>query len=88
MGLLEEEELPLSLAANAVTWLKLGMRFGLPNGEMSGEARGVPGVSVSELMAEVMVLGLDGDMRESVDADPVTFEIMDGGKSLLSSELS
>lgn len=71
-----------------------GTRLGLPNGETIGETcgvhgvLGVPGVRVSELTAEVIVRGLDGEANESKEDDPATAETMDGGRSLLSSVLS
>lgn len=71
-----------------------GTRFGLPNEDMTGATRGVPGVRglpgvrVSELTADLIVLGVDGESNESEETDPATAEIMEGGTSLLSSALS
>lgn len=46
---------------------------------------GVPGVRVSELTADLIVRGVDGESNESEEVDPATVETMEGGRSLLSS---
>ncbi len=79
--------------------MREGTRFGLLRGEMSGEARGVqgvrgetgdrgvPGVRVSELNADDIVLKLEGDMSESVDVELQSIvDTRDGAISFVSSD--
>lgn len=82
-------ELPLSLpdlSPNPNT----GTRLGLPKGETRGVTGvlGVPGVSVSELTAEVIVLGLEGETSDSEDNEPAKVDAIDGVRSCLSSSVS
>lgn len=92
MGL-PDEELPFILLLFSPK-PKTGTLLGLPNGETIGEALGVigvlgvPGVSVSELTAEVIVRGLEGEARDSEDTDPANVEAMEGVNSCLSSAVS
>ena len=87
-------ELPLSLFGLTLARLRLGMRLGLLSGDTMGEARGVSGVRgllgtrVSELTADVMGPGLHGDIRLSLDADPIMLLIMLGARSRESVENS